>query len=289
MKKITFLLLSLLSLGANAQTITHSTSMTVGNTNAACSSGTNPNTTASDNAYLRFFNLASFGITGAYNVTNVQYGVATVRTPTLLAGFPVTVKLYTTTSATFTTTTFPAAFTEVASVTTNVQELQAGTLITVPITATIPAGTNLVVSVAYDVQEPGTLNQIFLAANGLGQTAPSYLLSVGCGATTPTPIANLGNFPNAHFVLAVNAQPLSVGENHLKALAVYPNPTKDILKFDLPQNVELQKVNLSDITGKQIELAVSNNSVDIARFAPGVYMLTIQTNEGNVTKKVVKN
>lgn len=287
MKKITFLLLSLLSLGATAQTLTHSTSMTVANTNVACNSGTAPNTTSSDNAYFRFFNLASFGVTGAYDVTNVQYGVATLRTPTLLAGFPVTVKLYTTTSATF-PTGFPASYTEVATATTFIQELQAGTLITVPITATIPAGSNLLVSVSYAAQEAASLNQIFLAANSLGQTAQTYIQSTACSILTPSTMASIG-FPNAHFVLAVNALPLSVKENNLKALAVYPNPTKDILKFDLPQNVELQKVNLSDITGKQIELAVSNNSVDIARFAPGVYMLTIQTNEGNVTKKVVKN
>lgn len=289
MKKITFLLLSLFALGANAQqTLTQSTSMTVGNTNVACNAGTQPNTTSSANEYLRFFNLSASGITQSYQIDNVQFGISSLRTPTLPAGFPLTVNIYSTTSATFTPAAFPASFSLEASETVLVQVASVGTNIIVPISATIPVGTNILVGLSYETQATGSLNQIFLSANDLGQSAPNYIVAAGCGIAIPSTMASIG-YPTAHLALTINAQNLSVKDNVLKTLAVYPNPAKDVLNFNLPQNVELQKVNLSDITGKQVELTVNNNTVDIARFAPGVYMLSIQTNEGNITRKVVKN
>ena len=290
MKKITFLLLSLFALGANAQQrISHSVSMAIGTQSVSCSQGTGATSTSRANAYSRFFNLSSFGITQSYQIDNVQFGALGVRIPTLPQGFPVTVSIYSTTSATFAPATFPNSFSLEATEDVLLQTTDAGSLITVPISATIPVGTNILVVVSYESQVDGSANQFLIGQNGAGQTGPSYLMAEACGANIPTDISTLGSFPTAQVVMAVNAQNLSVKDNALKTLAVYPNPAKDVLNFNLPQNVELQKVNLADITGKQVELTVNNNTVDIARFAPGVYMLSIQTNEGNITRKVVKN
>ncbi|HEX8269729.1 MAG TPA: T9SS type A sorting domain-containing protein [Flavobacterium sp.] len=287
MKKIILTLLAFVCCGAGAQTISHSTSMALGTTNVACNNGTAPNNTSSDNRYYRFFNLANFGITGQYTASAVHYGVQTMNVPTLPGGFPVTTKIYVTTNTTFTTAFFPAGYTEIASVTTNHQPTDVGTLVTIPITAVIPPGSNLLVELGYAAQAAGSLNRIFLSANDLGQSAPTYLSSTGCSIANPTDMATIG-FADAHLVLSVDGTTLGLSKFDLAGVSIYPNPASNRLNFVLPPNVELLKASLSDIAGKQIKVTVSGDSVDLSPFNAGVYILTLETNEGTVNRKFIK-
>jgi len=289
MKKTTLILLFLVGLYANAQTISHSTSMTLGTTNVACSQGTAPNTTASDNTYYRFFDLASFAITDPYNVTSVQFGLQTLNIPTLPGGFPVTVKIYSTLLNTF-PVGYPAGYTELASVTTNMLPPSVGTIVTIPITAgtIIPAGSNLLVTVGYDAQIAGTFNRIFLSGNNLGQTAPSYISSAGCTILTPTDLAAI-SFPNAHFVLSVTGTTLGLNENVSDIATVFPNPSKGIYTINLKETATIEKVSLTDISGKQIAISLdANNSFDISSYNTGIYILNLQTSEGVLNKRLIK-
>jgi hypothetical protein len=49
----------------------------------------------------------------------------------------------------------------------------------------------------------GTCTLYWIGANGLGQTAPSYIASLSCGIADPTDLAAIG-FPNSHVVMKVN-------------------------------------------------------------------------------------
>lgn len=287
MKKITLILLCLLGLYANAQTISHSTSMTLGTTNVACSAGTAPNTTASDNRYYRFFQLANYAITSNYAISNVQFGLQTLNLTTMTTGYPVTVRLFSTTAANF-PTGFPAGYTEVAVVTTNMMPADVGTLVTIPITATIPAGSNLVVEVGYAAAVAASLNRIFLSANNLGQDAPSYIASTGCTLANPTDMASI-SFPNAHFILSVTGTQLGLNENNSTIATVFPNPSRGVYTIDLKQTASIEKISLSDITGKQIAIHLdSNNSFDISNYSSGIYILNLQTSEGVLNKRLIK-
>lgn len=286
MKKITLLSLLFLSFFLEAQVISHSTSMTLSNTNVACNGGTP--STSRDNRYFRFFNLSSFSITADYSVSSVQFGVQSLSIPTLTTGFPVTVKLYTTTSTTF-PTGYPTGYTQVAAVTTNMLATDVGTLKSIPISATIPAGSNLLVEVGYEAQTANSGNLIFLSANDLGETAPTYISSTTCSITAPATMASI-NFPNAHLVLSVTGTALSVKNNELNQnVSVYPNPSNGLFSINIPENILIEKVNVTDITGKQISIeANSNNQFDLTNFNAGVYFLNIETSEGKIIKKVIK-
>ena len=292
MKKITLIALLVLGFYAPAQTISHSADLTLGTTNVACNAGTAPNTTASDNRYYRFFELSTFGITANYLVTNVQFGLQTLNIPTLPDGFPVTVKIFTSTETDF-PLNFPASYTELASVTTNMTPANVGTLVSIsmPVTALIPAGSNLLVEVGYAAQAAGSLNRIFLSANDFGQTAPSYIASTACSIANPTDLAAVGpGFPNAHFILSVDGTTLSTNENALdQKIALFPNPSNGIYTIELSAAISIEKVTLNDIFGKQFAVALdSNNTLDITSLQSGVYFLTIQTNEGTASKKLIK-
>lgn len=287
MKKITLIVLFLIALNVNAQTISHSTAMTLGTTNVACNAGTAPNVTSSDNRYYRFFELANFSITSNYAVTSVQFGVQTLNIPTLPAGFPVTVKLFSTTNSNF-PTGFPTGYTELATVTTNMLAVNAGTLVTIPIVGTIPLGSNLLVEVGYALQTAGSFNRIFLSANSLGQTAPTYISSTGCTITNPTDLAIVG-FPDAHLVLSVTGTSLGLNENAADVATVFPNPSKGIYTISLKNSATIEKVSVTDITGKQTAISLdANNSFDISSYATGIYILNLQTSEGVINKRLIK-
>jgi hypothetical protein len=75
---------------------------------------------------------------------------------------------------------------------------------------------------------------------------------------------------------------------------VYPNPTKGILYFDLP-DTKIQKLTISDITGKQIlqETEIDKKETmlpahDLSDFKSGVYIISIQTKNGIFTSKIIK-
>lgn len=287
MKKITLLFLLFIGLGTYAQTISHSTSLELGTTNVACNNGTAPNNTSSDNRYFRFFKLSDFGITEDWSVQNVQFGIQSLNIPTLPGGFPVTVVLYTTTASNF-PTLYPTGYNELTQITTNFQADAVGTLVTVELDAVVPAGSNLLVQIGYTAQEAGSLNRVFLSANDLGQSAPTYISSTACGILAPSTMDSI-NFPNAHFVLAVTGQTLSLGSNDLDKVSVYPNPTKGNVSIDLPATVSVESATITDITGKQMEVKLdSNNSFSIAQFRTGVYILNIQTTEGVINRRIIK-
>ncbi len=285
MKKITLLFLLLFGFIGISQTISHSTSMTLSNTNVACNGGTP--STSSDNRYFRYFKLSDFSITADYTISSVQFGVQTLTIPTLPDGFPVTVKIYATTSNNF-PVAYPAGYTELAQVTTNFLLADVETLVSVPIAATIPAGSNVLVEVGYLAQTASSGNRIFLSANDLGESAPTYISSTACSLVPPTPLASI-NFPNAHLVLSVTGTTLGVKESILQKVSVFPNPSKGKFTVDLPASVSIEKSTLTDITGKQMAINLdASNSFSISEYNTGIYILNLQTSEGVLNKRLIK-
>lgn len=292
MKKITFLYVFLLSFAAIAQeTITHSTSMDLVATNpmVSCQQDTNdpetPNS-ASDNKYFRFFDLSDFGIETAWDVQSINFGIQGVNIPSMPNGYPMRVKVYSTPGSSF-PTGYPTNFDQLASAVVLATNENNGTIVTANLSATIPTGHNLLVSIEYEAAEQGSGNRLFLAANSAGETAPTYIESEGCGIS-PSTMATIG-FPDVHLILSVTGQEnLSINNPALNGVSVYPNPADDFLKLNLPQHVQVEKATLTDMTGKEIEASISNNTIDVSRFTTGVYVLTLTTNEGFATRKIVK-
>ncbi len=283
MKKITLLVLfCLTSLAINAQTVlTHSSSQAINGNTVAC--GNSSTATSSDNRYYRAFNLASMGVTSAFNLASIQFGVASLTAP---SGYVVTVKAYKTT-ATF-PTGFPTGYTLIGQANYTVQTANVGTIVTVPVTVTGPVAANetLVVEVGYAAGATGV--NISLGSNTAPQTGPSYIASTSCSIATPTDVA-LINFPDVHMVINAVGTTLGVNEFASKLVSVFPNPTSGSVTVQMPNELQINKAALVDVSGKQFAVSVNNgNTIDMSGFATGIYMLNLETAEGTLVKKIVK-
>lgn len=78
------------------------------------------------------------------------------------------------------------------------------------------------------------------------------------------------------------------GVNDIKksAISVFPNPTADFLNIASKSKVE--SAQIYDMSGKAVNVTLSNNQVDVRNLAKGSYVAKIQTAEGTTTQKFIK-
>ncbi|MCG2430878.1 T9SS type A sorting domain-containing protein [Aequorivita xiaoshiensis] len=111
----------------------------------------------------------------------------------------------------------------------------------------------------------------------------------GAGATDWTNIAGLIGEPFPSFAWNLTDEPIaSIGDNLAEMIAVYPNPTTDVLNLNIPSNIEVTNVAMYDVLGKNVGAVYSNGTINTSSFAQGVYTLKVETTSGTLTQKVVK-
>lgn len=95
------------------------------------------------------------------------------------------------------------------------------------------------------------------------------------------------DFEYTYSVIDLNDTPLSVQEYEDKiGISIFPNPTTNILHTK-SQN-EIIDISLVSLLGQGIECNIKDNIIDITHVPQGMYILTIQTEEGKQTFKVIK-
>lgn len=211
---------------ATAQrTITHSQSQTITPENSvACVNGQGYH---ADNAYLREFSLTAFGISGAFNVTNVEFGVEMADGGSGSTQ-PIRVRLYRKTNPSGALTY--ANLTTIATVNVNIPD-QSLTLYAVPIAGTAPAGSVLVVEV-FTPSGQSAGRAFFIGSNSAGQTGPSYLAAASCGAPQPTNLASIG-FPNMHIVMNVTGTTTTAAPDAGPSMGAEPEPATITLSTEV--------------------------------------------------------
>jgi len=85
--------------------------------------------------------------------------------------------------------------------------------------------------------------------------------------------------------------PVGIDDNLMEAIVVYPNPVTENLHIIFP-NAESRNLTLKNMDGKQLLNVTTYGKekiINLDKFTPGIYLLTIVTNDGNVSIiKVVK-
>lgn len=70
--------------------------------------------------------------------------------------------------------------------------------------------------------------------------------------------------------------------------ALYPNPANDVLNIQTDATIE--SITISDITGKTVLIKKNQGAgIDVSKLTPGVYIVTINSDKGSSTKKLIKN
>ncbi|GGD20353.1 T9SS-dependent choice-of-anchor J family protein [Flavobacterium orientale] len=90
----------------------------------------------------------------------------------------------------------------------------------------------------------------------------------------------------------VTTTDLSVNEFAKNNFSLYPNPSKDNFTLDTNSAV-MSSIQITDVNGrivKNINLSgVSNTSVDVTDLTSGMYFVSVETDLGKGTTKIVKN
>ena len=81
---------------------------------------------------------------------------------------------------------------------------------------------------------------------------------------------------------------LSVNSNELLNFSMHPNPVKDILSIKINTTGPVS-IDIYDMLGKSV-LTTNNidNDVDISELKSGIYLVKIATNDGSITKRIIK-
>lgn len=82
---------------------------------------------------------------------------------------------------------------------------------------------------------------------------------------------------------------LSVDDDVLKKIEIYPNPTEDVLTISTPDNVSLDSIRILDVSGKTVrEISAPNRiQIDIRGMTSGIYFLELSAGSSTVTKKIL--
>jgi len=91
-----------------------------------------------------------------------------------------------------------------------------------------------------------------------------------------------------NFLFGADCSNLGVQDQLLSRVTMYPNPTAGQLSVTIPSGLRIEKVSLIDITRKNTQVPLINNTLDMSSLATGVYLLKLETSAGLYTQKVIK-
>ena len=87
--------------------------------------------------------------------------------------------------------------------------------------------------------------------------------------------------------IQISNVPLAVGEIDNEGLAIFPNPVNDVLNINY--NKTINQIDIYDVYGKLVKTFTTvGNSINVSDLSEGVYMLNMQTEEGVIVRKIVK-
>jgi HYR domain/Ig-like domain CHU_C associated/Secretion system C-terminal sorting domain/PKD-like domain len=154
------------------------------NTGISCNAGAT--------SFWRAYNLASFpAVTGPLTINSVRFGIEVNNTGVAQT---MTANLYNQTGAAFPGGTRTLIATGTVSITAAANTFYTVNFASAP---TVPANSIIIVEVAAPV------GGIFPAANGLGESGPSYISSTACGVPNPVTLASLG-FTANHTIIGMS-------------------------------------------------------------------------------------
>src|SRR5690606_23822341 len=120
------------------------------------------------------------------------------------------------------------------------------------------------------------------------ESAPGYLLAVGCELTSPSTFGSIG-FPEARIIIDIVESTANTTDFTSSTFSIYPNPVKDVLNISNSNGAEINSLTIVDINGRTVKQINSNISqINISDLNAGVYFVNINSTEGNLTKKIVK-
>lgn len=120
--------------------------------------------------------------------------------------------------------------------------------------------------------------------------------TVWAGTAVDNSVFLCDNLSSTALIDNVVTKPLGtagVNENLISKLSVFPNPANDVVNVTNNENILVNGVEVVDLNGRTVKTAkfdgVANAQINVADLASGIYMMTVSSDKGTMTKKIVKN
>ena len=113
----------------------------------------------------------------------------------------------------------------------------------------------------------------------------------GGGWTSWTFIADFPTSSGSDKALAftILGNQLSIEQEVLDGVSLYPNPVKNQLHINMPNGLSIESASVYDLLGKRHTMKIGeNNTLDMSHIPSGIYLLKLETSEGSLTKKIIK-
>jgi len=81
---------------------------------------------------------------------------------------------------------------------------------------------------------------------------------------------------------------LSTEENSISGLNFWPNPATDNLYFNLSNGATVDSIKIFDISGKQMNVRINHDFIDVSALQQGVYIIKLNTESSSNTYKFLK-
>lgn len=95
---------------------------------------------------------------------------------------------------------------------------------------------------------------------------------------------------NSTFVeTEIECNALNINDFTLNNISIYPNPTKDILFIENPNNKNIEFIKIYNLLGQQVLTKSDNfNQINLTQLKPAMYLVVIKTKKGIINTKIVK-
>ena len=120
-------------------------------------------------------------------------------------------------------------------------------------------------------------------------------LADGSHTITLTATDEYGNTSTCDFELIVESV-LGTGDNNqnLGSISMYPNPAKGQVTIANPQGLELEKASIYDLTGRLVQSfnlkgMATSKTLNIDQLAAATYVVIIEGQAGQITKRLIKH
>jgi hypothetical protein len=102
-------------------------------------------------------------------------------------------------------------------------------------------------------------------------------------------IGNNGSGCNSLEEIEIGCNNAGINDINLKnEIVLFPNPTSNYFVITISADIILKEVVLYDLYGRRIT-TTSKNNLDLSHLSNGVYFIKIYTNNGSITKKILKH
>jgi bacillolysin len=156
----------------------------------------------------------------------------------------------------------------------------------------IPATPRIAVSGSNLVASGGSNFQWYINGNAVGGQTTNTAIAADLGGTyTVRAVTNDGCQSLASNSIVVAAKVLGTELDESIKVSIYPNPTADELRIELPSGVVFKEATFYSTLGKNVvsyDKLSNSNSLNISQLEKGLYSIKIETSRGSVSRKIVR-